>query len=164
MSNFMDWGTHIPILIEIMNHSKSDVLELGTGWYSTPILHWMCGDKNRKLVSYENNIEYFNIFKDAKTEWHTIIFTDSWNKIKIDIPWDVVFIDFRPKGERWKIAKALSKNAKFIILHDSQPEFDKYYHYTTIYPLFKYKFDYTKFTPYTTVLSNFNNLKFLEKA
>ena len=42
MKIFAGWGSHLPVLIHLMNHTTGDVLELGTGLYSTPYLHHAC--------------------------------------------------------------------------------------------------------------------------
>lgn len=161
MSKFIDWGSHIPVLTKLIPVTTGDILEMGTGWYSTPFLHWMCMEQGRKLVSYENDKQYFDIFKDAKNESHSITFVDAWAKAVIKREWGVAFVDFRPKLERRKAVRDLANLAKFIIIHDTDPRSEKFYGYSAIYPLFKYRYDYTKFIPHTTVLSNFYDLGFM---
>jgi len=49
-------GSHIPVLIKILNISEGPVLELGTGLNSTPVIHWICNGQNqRHIESYESN-------------------------------------------------------------------------------------------------------------
>jgi hypothetical protein len=143
MSNFMDWGTHMPMLIKLIPITMGDILEMGMGWYSTPLLHWISMDQNRKLVSYENDKEYYDIFKDAKNDLHEISYVEAWEDAHIKKEWGVAFIDFRPKIERRKAVRDLANLAKFIIIHDTDPRSEKFYGYNKIYPLFKYRFDYT---------------------
>jgi len=163
MSTLIDWGSHLPVLSKLAPLSSGDILELGVGWFSTPILHWTCMEQNRKLVSYENNEEYYNLFKDGKNNNHEFYFVNSWDKADIKKEWGLAFIDFRPKLERRKAVRILANLAKYIIIHDSDPHSEKYYNYNSIYPLFKYRYDYMKFMPGTTVLSNFENLDFLNE-
>lgn len=161
MSTFIDWGSHLPVLIKLIPRTTGNILELGTGWYSTPFLHWLCMDQDRQLVSYENDKEYYKLFKPAENELHKVIFVDTWIEADIKKEWGVAFIDFRPKLERRKAVRDLANLAKYIIIHDSDPEINRFYNYTSIYSLFKYRFDYKKFSPNTTVLSNFKDLEFL---
>ena len=73
--------------------------------------------------------------------------------------WDIVLIDHSPDKRRGIEAKRLANNAKYIILHDSEPDKDKLYQYSKAYPHFKFRYDYTEAYPNTTVLSNFVDLE-----
>ena len=44
-----DWSSHLPVLIKLMAMTSGDVLEVGTGIYSTPFLHWACFSQGRNL-------------------------------------------------------------------------------------------------------------------
>lgn len=158
------WSSHLPVLIKVLGLSKGSVLEFGIGMFSTPVLHWLCLDSDRELVSYENNLEYFNQNKRFITDNHKINFVEDWDRINIEnIHWGVVFIDHNPMERRKIDIKRLANKADYIIIHDSQWKEDCYYHYKEIYPLFKYRYDYTKQKPFTTVLSNFKDLSILSK-
>jgi len=152
-------GSHLPVLIKVMSITKGDVLEMGTGIYSTPFLHWTCYMQERRLVSYENIEHYFNLARLYRSSNHKIMFTDDWDKVDIEHPWEVAFIDHGPAERREVDVKRLVNYAKYIIIHDSQPEAEKYYHYSKIYPLFKYRYDYTKTRVTTSVLSNFVDVR-----
>ena len=154
MRRILRYGTHIPILIKVMGLTSGPVLELGAGLNSTPFLYWLCRDQGRKFVSYDNDQAWID------RVGYPIQFVDNWDKTDIDkAHWSVALMDHRP-GERRPIdAARLKDNADFIILHDSEPELDKFYGYEKIYPLFKYRFDYKKVLPNTTVLSNFVDLE-----
>jgi len=157
----MHWGSHIPVLIKLFEHTKGDVLELGMGVYSTPLLFWLCVDANRKLVSYDNDERYFNMVGRNNNSFHEAHLITDWNFIDIEKKWDIVFIDANPMDTRAKLAKQVANLATFVVLHDTQPKEEMYYHYEEIYPMFRSKYTYTKFMPYTTVLSNFESLDFL---
>lgn len=157
----MRWGSHIPILVKLLSVTTGDVLELGMGIYSTPLLFWMCVSRERKLVSYESSDKYFNMLGKNNNSNHESHLINDWNTIDMDRNWDIVLIDCEPMDIRSKLAARVTHKTKFIVLHDSQPRDDQYYHYEKIYPLFRYRFDYTKFMPHTTVLSNYAELEFL---
>ena len=153
------WGTHLPVLIKVMKETNGDVLELGTGLYSTPFLHWVCYPTKRKLVSYDNNSEilkYMSQYQD--NNFHEVNEIEDWDKIDIEKPWDVVLIDHSPDIRRGIETKRLANFAKYIVLHDSDPRNDSAYKYDEMYPLFKYRFDFNEVRPHTTVLSNFIDL------
>lgn len=152
-----DWASHIPLLIEALNITEGPVLELGLGISSTPILHMLCLDQNRLLVSYENSPEFVHMFRKYKTNTHIINLIDDWNKAEIDEPyWGVVLVDHKPDERRKEEVKRLV-NAKCLVLHDTQPESDDLYKYSEIYPLFKYRKDFTKSKTHATLLSNYHD-------
>jgi len=158
------WGSHIPVLIEVLRVTKKDVLEVGMGAYGSPILHWICASKDRRLVSYENNKRYFDLFQNGLNKLHEVFLVEDLFNIDISQEWDVAFIDSAPMEQRTIIASRIANNCKFVIVHDSEAREEKYYHYREIlYPLFRYNYAYTKFKPNTTVFSNFENLDFLSE-
>ena len=152
------WGSHIPVLIKIFEISEGPVLEIGVGVFSTPILHSICLNKNRHLTSYESDEYYCSMQSSFANDLHQINLVKNWDDIKIeDTQWGMAFIDHVTE-RRSTEAKRLANIAKFVIIHDSDPGCDKYYKYSDIYPLFKYRLDYTKTSPNTTILSNFVDL------
>lgn len=143
-------GSHLPVLSRIINATDGSVLELGAGYNSTPLLYWVCKAQNRRFVSYENDKVWCEKMGDLTT------YIDDWGKADIfkDF-WSMVFIDCRPALERHRFAIKLKDNANFVILHDSEPEIDRFYAYRRVWSHYKYRYDFTKVKPNTTVLSNF---------
>jgi hypothetical protein len=156
------WGSHIPILLRLLENTTGDVLELGMGIYSTPLLHWYCLEHNRKLVSIENNADYFKMFEREKNPLHKRYLVDNLMDVDLNRTWDIGFVDSGPGGlERKNLAMKIADNTKFIALHDSEPSGDKFYHYHEIVPLFKYSYNCRRFVPNTLVVSNTEKLDFL---
>ena len=83
----------------------------------------------------------------------------NWDKAKIEKAWDVALIDHAPPERRIKEIKRLANLVKYIVIHDSNGRYDRSYHYSRIYPLFKYQVDFNHAHPSTTVLSNLVSLK-----
>ena len=154
----IQYGSHLPILTKIVGMTDGPILELGIGLYSTPYLHYACLPTKRKLVSYDSSEGWVRYFRDCRTDFHEVNFIDDWDKLPINNFYDVVFVDHAPDPRRSIEAGKMANFAKYVILHDSQPENDKAYNYPDIYPLFKYRYDYTAVIPHTTVLSNFIDL------
>jgi hypothetical protein len=164
-------GSHLPILMKIINMTDGDVLELGMGLFSTPYLHWACYEKKRKLVSYENKKDFYELFIfDDKREinngydYHEIKFVENndWDSIDLSGHWGVVLIDHNPGPRRKEEIKRLVDSADYIVVHDTNGRNDWYYHFTEVFPLFKYRYD-TKIYPQTTVLSNLKDLSCLSE-
>jgi len=151
------YSSHLPLLIKMVSITDGDVLELGTGIFSTPVLHWMCVPDERNLVSYEGDKKYYELAKQYSHKFHTIHFAEEFDDIEIEKPWDVVFIDHEVHevGNRSKVAKKVANYAKFVILHDTCWRNRRFHHYEEIYPLFKYRYQFQLESPKTTVVSNF---------
>jgi hypothetical protein len=165
VSNFnIDSGSHLPVLMKLMEISEGPVLELGTGFYSTPFLHWACFSQGRKLVSYDSAPLYFELANNCSRDFHEVYFVKDWDKIDISQHWGVVLVDHEPTSRRLADIERLANNADYIILHDSEKEWDLAYQYSKIYSLFKYRYDYTKRLPHTTVVSNFKDLSELKEC
>lgn len=153
------YGSHLPVLTKLVQKTKGPILELGIGLYSTPYLHYACLPTKRKLVSYENDEGWIRYFRDCRSDFHEINHIDDWDKLETDSFWDIIFVDHHPGPRRSLEAKRFANQANYIIIHDSEPQNDGNVKYSEIYPLFKYRFDYTTVLPHTTILSNFVNLK-----
>lgn len=157
-------GSHIPILTKALSLSDGPVLEMGMGPFSSPILHWLCLDEERELFSYENNPNWFKKNKVFETGLHKITFVEDWDDIDIESShWGVAFIDHAPNNRRIIDIRKLVNKANLIIMHDSGEYQDEHYLYSEIYPLFKYRYDYEKQKPYTSVVSNFVDLNILNR-
>ena len=144
--------THIPVLVEYLQKTKGDVLELGMGIGSSLILHEMCRD--RKLVSYEDLEPYMNYFTNLRTSWHDVLLASDWNTIDIVKPWSIVFVDTSPGPSRRDLARKVKDVADYVIVHDTEPQHDRFYRFRRMFEAFKYRKDYTFSSVHTTVLSN----------
>jgi hypothetical protein len=148
-----EYCSHYPILIKAVQETTGPVLELGTGVFSTPLLHWICGD--RKLVSCESHPEYIDFLKQYETENHLVWkITEFWEiptRFLDDNKYGVVFIDHSPKRPRQRADDAIRfVDSELVVLHDTGRDLHKY-GYERVFPLFKYRYDKNN----TTVLSNY---------
>jgi len=148
--------------MEAMRITTGDVLELGPGVFSTPYLHWVCEKEKRNLLSIEDNYNWhYFCRKYYRTAYHKHLHVLTWDDADTAIKkeWGLAFVDHSPSERRVVEIAKLANLAQLIVIHDSNVVQDGNYHYSTIYPLFKYKFDFTKVEPATTALSNFIDLK-----
>lgn len=154
------YSSHLPILIKVLQVSKGPVLELGAGVFSTPVMHWLCLEAKRTLVTYENFKEHFEMNKVFETEIHEIKFINDWNEAKIEgVHWGVAFVDHEPRERRVVEIARLAQITDYVIVHDSEPDHDYRYNFISkAFPLFKYRYNYKRRRPHTTVLSNFKDL------
>ncbi len=159
MNVSLKYGTHLPCLIKAMEKTTGDILELGTGVFSTPYLHYACMLSGRKLVSYENYKEWYDFVKTYENENHEVHFVEKYADADIAKLWDVVLIDQTPDSSRTEEITRVSNLATYIVIHDSNPSNYGVTHYDEIYPLFKYKTDWHGDKNRATVLSNLVDLK-----
>lgn len=154
------YSSHLPILIKVLQISKGPVLELGSGIFSTPVMHWLCLDTKRRLVTYENFKEHFEMNKVFATNEHEIKFIKNWDDADIEgTHWGLVLVDHEPSERRSVEVARLAQKADYIIVHDTEPDHDyKYDFINKAFPLFKHRYNYKRRRPYTTVLSNFKDL------
>lgn len=148
------WATHMPILIRVLELSKGPVLELGMGIYSTPLLHILCENTHRELASYEDNLPWYEAHANYRSKHHSINLVSKWERVPIEkTHWGLVFIDHADKRraiDAWRARDV----ADYVILHDSNDYNEKAYHYSRIYPSFKYRYNFRRLSPNTTILSN----------
>lgn len=145
----------MPMLIKTVQMTDGDVIEYGSGYFSTPLLHWLLAGTGRKLKTYESVPEYYSFAKNFRSRTHSIVLIDDWDKIEVKGHPSVVFIDHVTDRRavdalRWK------DSADYIVLHDSETDT---YKYSTVYPQFRWRYDWRFCNPYTTVLSNFKDLR-----
>lgn len=157
-----EWGSHIPILIKTVLESEGSVLELGMGISSTPLLHALCADQGKFLLSLDDEEHFVNLFRKYKNDWHDIRLIKDWNEL-MQSKWGVVLVDHKPDFRR-AIEAVKFFDSEFVVLHDTEPENEHLYGYEKVYPHFKHRFDYKKSKVHTTVLSNVHDLNFLHNS
>ena len=133
------------------------IVELGMGFFSTTYLHWACYEDKRKLVSFDANESYFKQNNRYTNDYHQVLFVKDWDNIDITGHWSIVLVDHETIRRAKDIAR-FANIADYIVAHDSEPNHDSSYQYSSVYPLFKYKYDFTKARPFTVVLSNTKDL------
>lgn len=151
-------GSHIPVLIKALSISQGPILELGTGFNSTAVIHWLCNHAKRKIDSYESVLSFYKIALNYQNDFHQVHFIEDWDKLPIDKHWGVVFLDHAPGPRRNVEMLRFANNADYVIVHDTEPKSDWHYHFTNHFDKYKYRFDFTVAYPHTSVFSNFKDL------
>lgn len=158
-------ATHLPLLVRVFDASQGDVLEMGTGYFSTLVLRWLCEMFERELWSYESDARYYRRAALKAKPYHHVIYTPNFDEAQIERPWGMAFIDHGPNGRRKTDIRRIADRAEYIVIHDTQPgkhaDLPTDYDYDSIWPLFRWRYDYTKVLPWTSAVSNFHDLEFL---
>lgn len=153
-------GSMIPVITKLMEYVDKPVVELGMGWNSTPLLHWLCKEKGLELTSVESDEEWLEKFRDYESYKHGLIHYDFNEPLELGYNLGMVLVDHRPARKRRSSALYFADKADFIVLHDSELADNPAYKYTPIYGNFKYRYEYKSVgKPYTMILSNKINLE-----
>jgi hypothetical protein len=119
-------------------------------------LDWLCAMDARFMWSYETGVGWCERAKKYENDYHKVLFVEDWDKINItDRHWGLVLIDHHPNDRRHIDIERVANHANFIVIHDTEPEADKIYHYSRIWNLFKYRYDHKRYKNHTSVVSNF---------
>lgn len=154
----METSTHFPLLIKAVQMTDGPVLELGSGLFSTPLLHWLCF--GRKLITLESYKHYYDFAKKFSTDWHEVRLTDPKVPVVPEMHYSVVFVDHSPKRPltRGDDAILFKDSADYVVLHDAGKNSHDKYGYENTYKHFKFRHDWEGCEPHTTILSNFHDL------
>lgn len=151
----------MPMLIRSLELSSGDVVEVGGGLFSTPILHWYCKLHKRKLITYENEPTFFEFAKKFQSPGHRVRLIKNWDDMDFKTHRGLVFIDHHPNERRTVDIINFKNSADYIVIHDTEkPE---KYGYDAIWEHFKYTLTWKDCRPWTSVVSNFKELNNLSK-
>ena len=150
-------GSYLPVLTTLVQRTTGPILELGCGYCSTPYLHWACYPEKRKLVTYENNPDYFKFASSWEDDFHEIHCLEDLDKADLSCPWTIAFVDHSP-GERRATETARLLHAEYVVAHDTEGRNDRRYHFSKVAHLFKYRWDYREAYPHSTIFSNHHDV------
>lgn len=149
----------MPMLVRALEMTEGTVVEIGGGVFSTPLLHWLCKMQNRRLITYENEPQFYAFSKEFQSEKHSVRLIKDWDEMDFKSPRGVVFIDHHPEQRRGLDAIRFKNSAQIIVMHDSErPE---KYNYDGVWKHFKYVHHWKDCKPWTSVVSNFKDLSTL---
>lgn len=166
------YGSHYPVLGAAVARTAGPVLELGTGDFSTILLHYATAP-HRLLASADMNAEWMSKYRAYESNRHTFHLVepkgdDALPKVTREIQgwrewtwadqtyWGCIFIDNAPGEARHELAIRFANAADLIICHDSETDYAAggNYMYDKAKPHFKYVSEFKRFRPYTLILSN----------
>lgn len=155
-----DVGSHSVILSKVVEECDGAVVEIGCGDNSTERLHLLCSKQGKHLTSYENNSEWFSKVSYLADGGHTMVCGDYMSINPNGDRYGTVFIDNSPFSQRLPMIQRFANKAECLVIHDTE---DDVYEIEEELNKFKYRYDYTKVTPHTTVVSNVNDLTFIKE-
>jgi len=160
------FATHMPVLLACLRRTTGPVLELGSGWFSTPLVAAFATDRLVRTV--ETNREWCDrisrvcTYQPITRHRHQIVFVPDYNDAPVDDhQWSVVLLDHEPPPRRGVDAIRLRERCQLMIGHDSEhPD----YGYGPVFDTFKYRFTLSSVFPWTTVVSDTDPLDWIADA
>ncbi len=144
-----DWDSHKGLLYLSLEKTEGTVVELGSGFGSSPFLQDYCRDKNRDFITYETNKDWAD-----KTG---SVYTDNYFKELGSV--GLIFIDCSPGEIRKDLVEFYRNVADVILLHDTETGARSIYGITEVLKSFKYRLDFCPDgSPATTALSDTINV------
>jgi len=160
------YATHMAVLAACAMRAEGPVLELGVGFYSTPLLHVICAMRGLRLVSVDKVHAWLERFGRLRGPAHELRIAS----MPADAPdlaqsaWGLAFVD-NAQSERAPWIAALADRADLIVAHDTQVPMS--YGYETALAGFRHGYTYRPGReapgPWTTVVSNRVPLKWLKE-
>lgn len=150
------YGTFLPMLQLAIEQTRAKrILELGMGENSTPYLHDLAVNGLARVVSYDNNPEWFSKYEHLFVDASHTGYCESRVPIGIIQPYDVALIDHAPGESRRSDILRLKSLVKVFVVHDTEESADRYgYFFSTIWHHFKHLKHDTVNGVRTTIASN----------
>ena len=171
------FGSQLIPLVVASFLSDGDLLELGMGFYSTPVLHKLAVDKEKIAFSIETNAEWaqkFEFYKETSTHQMHVMSFDEMTNFELDKSWGVVLVDHGFANKRFISILKYANKSQIILAHDAEDAAELFYEYKhfKIREHFKYSCRYSLFHQNnrslsdhtsTLLLSNFIDVSRFEK-
>ena len=74
-------STYMPVLIKIAQMTKGPIMESGSGFFNTPLLHWPRSENKREPITYENNPEFYAFVRELKSYNHKVRLVQSFDEV-----------------------------------------------------------------------------------
>lgn len=116
------WTSFMPALLAAITATEGQVLEVGVGHYSTPVLHAICKALCRPLMSIEADERWAQAIwkKTQGYEDHELAVGDYDEMIPYFAKqkWGVAFLDHSPGERRGTDMITLGDSVDFFVIHD----------------------------------------------
>jgi predicted O-methyltransferase YrrM len=151
-------GSHLPLLLKVLPLTSGPILEFGSGYNSTPLLHWACFPTKRRLVTYENNPFFFDFAKSYGADFHDVQCVENLDAVDLSGPWSIAFVDSDPQDTRVQaIARLL--HAEYLVVHDTERRREhRRTVFADVFTKYRWHYQYREARPNTSVLSNVHDL------
>lgn len=146
MASYDPNATHVAALsLAIMKYGRR-ILEIGCGWYSTPLIHTL----SDTALGIEENPDYVRPFETlcpGKIIHHPHVVAEAFRQSSK--PWDVVFIDCYNADDRLLSTCFFLNRPVCIVAHDTEAAY-----WQPLMKSIKFQRHFRLMTPHTSFFSN----------
>ena len=121
------YGSHQVNLLAAAYVTDGPMLEMGSGNFSTPMLHNISQDRERLLYTAETNYKWIHALKHYQSQFHffrRVRPNPIWNDWDVvgdaQRRWGLVFIDHQPVNRRSVDLHRLRSRTDLFVVHDAQ--------------------------------------------
>lgn len=110
-------ASHQRVLIAAALRTAGPILELGCGWYSTPLLREIDAALQRPVFTIDTNREWASRFPGS-------VLVESWDdcwRMGEPLRWGLAFVDCSPRESRVRLVLRLLPFVSVFVLHDTEP-------------------------------------------
>lgn len=157
LKDLTGWNNHRFWLWPALQSTKGLVVEFGVGDESTPFLHDYCEQNGRTLRSYDDSPEWYDKFKHLASDGHSLTLVKDWDTVKLPHT-SVLLIDHGPAERRHLDVIKYADTARFLVVHDTEPESHAAYKLNNLWHRFQYRNHYSTSGTRATVASNFEDV------
>ena len=176
------FSTHQPLLVAALLNTQGPILEMGGGYYSTPLVSAFANVQRREAHTIETGAGMYELLKRFSSPFHKIWSVSGYDFAAdgrfmpradttrgqyIEIQsrfltdfcsegpprWSVVFIDQAPGYLRVPAIEHFADIADFIVTHDT--ELVDAYGFEPCLSTFRYRWDSCLHVPHATIVSDF---------
>jgi len=162
-------ASHQRLLIGACLRTTGPILELGVGWYSTPLLHEFADAAGRYVLTVDNNEQWLAEFRGLESAHHKLRLVGRWPEL-YELPaflslvvlpagtFGVCLVDQNQPIEREYAVRELLDKVEVFVLHDTEEGFA--YGYDRLLGenrdggLFRYQYTDRCQKAWTTIASN----------
>jgi hypothetical protein len=112
------------VLVAAVRASEGPIAEFGCGHGSTPLLHRLAVEQQRRLVTLDSNEGWARRFRERmESQTHEFRLVRDWD-VELDRPewseqrWGVIFVDQNPFEARAETVRRLRDRADYLVVHD----------------------------------------------
>jgi hypothetical protein len=137
------YGSHVIPLLASFWVTDGAILELGSGWYSTPMAHRIAQSQHRYVLTADCDPNWLKLFTMFATSTHDFYLVNVTCKRPILTPyaldtrivtivsdwasvghqrnnWSVIFVDHAPLTQRYIDLERLRSQADLLVIHDTE--------------------------------------------
>lgn len=144
-------ATHLQALVWALYRTDGPILELGVGWYSTPLLAGVAEVTGRRVICVEGNRHWF-AWAEQRFDGRVMVVSPVDGIHAFELTWGLVLVDHGDGARRAESVHRYRRTC--VVVHDTQPNVRQHYPgLEEVLTTFDRRRDFTELEPWTTVVN-----------